>query len=94
MLELISLGKVEIRLNGIVQRRRVDERRILLLIYLAEVGQLQSRQSLATLLWPNVELELANTSLRTYLKRLRLQVMFTNVSYQRALIPQNKHTIL
>lgn len=94
MLELISLGKVEIRLNGIVQRRRVDERRYLLLIYLAEVGQLQSRQSLATLLWPNVELELANTSLRTLLKRLRLQVMFTNVSYQRALIPQNKHTIL
>ena len=77
-----------------MQRRRVDARRILLLIYLAEVGQLQSRQSLATLLWPNVELELANTSLRTLLKRLRLQVMFTNVSYQRALIPQNKHTIL
>lgn len=71
MLKLIALGKVEVCINGKPLQGRVDERRALLLIYLAEMGQQESRQRVAQLLWPQVSSNLALTSLRTLMTRMR-----------------------
>jgi|GEM_PF-2619519 len=71
MLELISFRKVEIRLNGTPPQQRMDQRRALLLTYLAETGKPQSRPKMAQILWPDAEIELANTRMRTLLSRMR-----------------------
>jgi predicted ATPase/DNA-binding SARP family transcriptional activator len=52
---------------------RVETRRELLLVYLAEQGRPQSRVDIAKLLWPAVDKLLASNSLRVMLSRTRQQ---------------------
>ncbi len=71
MLELNSLGPLDVRINGVPAELRVDQRRAYLLIYLAETKQAQKRKRLAQLLWPHTSPSNAITRLRGLLARMR-----------------------
>jgi predicted ATPase/DNA-binding SARP family transcriptional activator len=71
MLTIRTLGAFNIKFEGGVLARWTGLRPKLLLLYLAEQGEPQSRNDLAELFWPAVKKPLAHNSLRVLLSRLR-----------------------
>ncbi len=73
MLEIKSLGQMAINLKNATTGLRVDSRRSLLMIFLAETGRPQLRSELATFLWPRSERQQAQVSLRVLLNQMRAE---------------------
>lgn len=73
MLEILSLGTTELRINGVAHSNKVDERRILLLCFLLQAREPQPRKVVAQMLWSSIDSELALGNLRTLLKRMRAE---------------------
>ncbi len=70
MLEITTLGKIEIRLNGAEVEHRLESRRTQLIVFLAVSSGPQPRALVARLFWPEADDVLARTNLRSLLKRL------------------------
>ena len=71
MLILKSLGQFAIIVDGEVHRSRKDQRRVVFFLYLALNEEPVLREDLARFLWPHAEESLQQSSLRTWLYRLR-----------------------
>lgn len=70
-LEIKTLGRVQVRVDGVDVTPQLDASRLFLLAYLADTSQPQPRERLAELLWPNRPQGRARSNLRTLLSRLR-----------------------
>ena len=70
-LEINTLGRLQLIVDGSDVTTQLDASRTFLLIYLADKGQPQSRMHLAELLWPDRPPGRARSNLRTLLSRLR-----------------------
>jgi DNA-binding SARP family transcriptional activator/predicted ATPase len=70
-LEINTLGRFQLCVDGQDVTTDLDASRIFLLIYLADTGQAQPRDHLAELLWPERPHGRARSNLRTLLTRLR-----------------------
>ena len=70
-LEIKTLGRVQVVVDGVDVTPQLDASRTFLLTYLADTSQPQPRERLAELLWPNRPQGRARSNLRTLLSRLR-----------------------
>lgn len=70
-IEINTLGRLQIMVDGQDVTAQLDASRIFLLIYLADTGQPQPRAYLAELLWAERPAGQARSNLRTLLSRLR-----------------------
>ena len=75
MLTIVTLGELDVRLEGVSLLDGKDAKWGLLPVYLVEAGRPQPRSELARFLWPLVEVETARTNLRTLLMRMRREGM-------------------
>lgn len=95
MLSLKLLGAVEVSLNSKVLRGFRSQKEPAILIYLAQTGQPQRRETLAELLWESSSTEQSLSNLRTALTRLQKQVGdVLDVSHRSlALAPTVQHQV-
>ncbi|MCP4428567.1 MAG: hypothetical protein GY803_29125, partial [Chloroflexi bacterium] len=84
-LELVMLGRPQIRIDGEPVAGLVSRKARALLFYLAVTGQSHSREALAGLLWGDVPETKARTNLRVALVRLRAQLADYLIIHRRTL---------